>query len=136
MIICLGCLYPSLLTIFGISDICFSIISLSMQQQPYCCKRHHMCKSLCNICVVSGRRIRAESYMLLHMSLSLLQAGSLDMFMTDDQKKYYNAMKRMQSKSPQKSIPRPSVSDHDSLYNDKINYRRIIQKPHTSYFAM
>ncbi|GFS10974.1 sodium channel protein, partial [Elysia marginata] len=33
--------------------------------------------------------------------------GSLEMFMTDDQKKYYNAMKRMQSKSPQKSIPRP-----------------------------
>lgn len=32
------------------------------------------------------------------------------MFMTEDQKKYYNAMKRMQSKSPQKSIPRPSVS--------------------------
>lgn len=39
-----------------------------------------------------------------------LQAGSLEMFMTEDQKKYYNAMKRMQSKSPQKSIPRPSVS--------------------------
>ncbi|NP_001191637.1 sodium channel alpha-subunit SCAP1 [Aplysia californica] len=33
--------------------------------------------------------------------------GSLEMFMTEDQKKYYNAMKRMQSKSPQKSIPRP-----------------------------
>nr|AKH03687.1 voltage-gated sodium channel alpha subunit LNav14a21+ [Lymnaea stagnalis] len=33
--------------------------------------------------------------------------GSLEMFMTDDQKKYYNAMKRMKSKSPQKSIPRP-----------------------------
>lgn len=39
-----------------------------------------------------------------------LQAGSLDMFMTEDQKKYYNAMKRMQDKSPQKSIPRPTVS--------------------------
>ncbi|XP_052697755.1 sodium channel protein para-like isoform X12 [Crassostrea angulata] len=34
--------------------------------------------------------------------------GSLEMFMTDDQKKYYMAMKRMSSKSPQKSIPRPS----------------------------
>ncbi|BFZ07043.1 hypothetical protein BsWGS_10081 [Bradybaena similaris] len=33
--------------------------------------------------------------------------GSLELFMTEDQKKYYNAMKRMQSKSPQKSIPRP-----------------------------
>ena len=35
--------------------------------------------------------------------------GSLEMLMTDDQKKYYNAMKRMQSKAPQKSIPRPKV---------------------------
>ncbi|BFZ11652.1 hypothetical protein BsWGS_14691 [Bradybaena similaris] len=33
--------------------------------------------------------------------------GSLEMFMTEDQKKYYNAMKRMSAKSPQKSIPRP-----------------------------
>lgn len=32
------------------------------------------------------------------------------MFMTEDQKKYYKAMKRMASKSPQKSIPRPDVS--------------------------
>ena len=35
------------------------------------------------------------------------------MFMTEDQKKYYKAMKRMQSKSPIKAIPRPNVSDHD-----------------------
>lgn len=32
------------------------------------------------------------------------------MFMTEDQKKYYKAMKRMAAKSPQKSIPRPGVS--------------------------
>jgi len=32
------------------------------------------------------------------------------MFMTEDQKKYYKAMKRMQSKSPIKAIPRPTVS--------------------------
>ena len=44
-------------------------------------------------------------------SIIFLQAGSLEMFMTEDQKKYYKAMKRMQSKSPQKSIPRPKVSD-------------------------
>jgi len=30
--------------------------------------------------------------------------------MTEDQKKYYKAMKRMASKAPQKSIPRPEVS--------------------------
>ncbi|CAM1295090.1 para (predicted) [Pycnogonum litorale] len=33
--------------------------------------------------------------------------GSLEMFMTDDQKKYYNAMKKMGSKKPVKAIPRP-----------------------------
>ncbi|RUS74825.1 hypothetical protein EGW08_017415 [Elysia chlorotica] len=41
--------------------------------------------------------------------------GSLEMFMTDDQKKYYNAMKRMQSKSPQKSIPRPKDAEKYKL---------------------
>jgi len=33
--------------------------------------------------------------------------GSLEMFMTDDQKKYYSAMKKMGSKKPLKAIPRP-----------------------------
>lgn len=36
--------------------------------------------------------------------------GSLEMFMTDDQKKYYNAMKKMGSKKPLKATPRPRVS--------------------------
>lgn len=31
------------------------------------------------------------------------------MFMTEDQKKYYNAMKKMGSKKPLKAIPRPRV---------------------------
>jgi hypothetical protein len=31
------------------------------------------------------------------------------MFMTEDQKKYYNAMKKMGSKKPLKAIPRPKV---------------------------
>lgn len=35
--------------------------------------------------------------------------GSLEMFMTEDQKKYYNAMKKMGSKKPLKAIPRPRV---------------------------
>lgn len=35
--------------------------------------------------------------------------GSLEMFMTEDQKKYYNAMKKMGSKKPMKAIPRPKV---------------------------
>lgn len=37
--------------------------------------------------------------------------GSLEMFMTEDQKKYYNAMKKMGSKKPMKAIPRPRVSN-------------------------
>lgn len=37
--------------------------------------------------------------------------GSLEMFMTEDQKKYYNAMKKMGSKKPLKAIPRPRVSE-------------------------
>ncbi|XP_014902591.1 sodium channel protein type 2 subunit alpha-like isoform X2 [Poecilia latipinna] len=33
--------------------------------------------------------------------------GGQDIFMTDEQKKYYNAMKKLGSKKPQKPIPRP-----------------------------
>merc|ERR1719245_2786638 len=33
--------------------------------------------------------------------------GSLEMFMTDDQKKYYAAMKKMGNKKPVKATPRP-----------------------------
>ncbi|CAF3629173.1 unnamed protein product [Rotaria sp. Silwood1] len=33
--------------------------------------------------------------------------GSLIMFMTEDQKKYYNAMKKMGNKKPTKALPRP-----------------------------
>lgn len=42
--------------------------------------------------------------------LSIYAGGSLEMFMTEDQKKYYNAMKKMGSKKPLKAIPRPRVS--------------------------
>jgi hypothetical protein len=31
------------------------------------------------------------------------------MFMSEDQKKYYNAMKKLGSKEPQKPIPKPKV---------------------------
>lgn len=33
--------------------------------------------------------------------------GGQDIFMTDEQKKYYNAMKKLGSKKPQKPVPRP-----------------------------
>jgi len=41
--------------------------------------------------------------------LYLYAGGSLEMFMTDDQKKYYAAMKKMGNKKPVKATPRPRV---------------------------
>ena len=38
-----------------------------------------------------------------------LHLGGQDIFMTEEQKKYYNAMKKLGSKKPQKPIPRPLV---------------------------
>jgi hypothetical protein len=40
------------------------------------------------------------------------------MFMTDDQKKYYNAMKKMGTKKPTKALPRPRVK---SKYINRFN---------------
>ncbi|KAL3999274.1 lysyl oxidase-like protein 2/3/4 [Sarotherodon galilaeus] len=37
-----------------------------------------------------------------------LYLGGQDIFMTEEQKKYYNAMKKLGSKKPQKPIPRPT----------------------------
>ena len=34
--------------------------------------------------------------------------------MTEDQKKYYNAMKKLGSKAPQKPIPKPKVSKRNT----------------------
>lgn len=39
-----------------------------------------------------------------------LYFGGKDIFMTEEQKKYYNAMKKLGSKKPQKPIPRPQVA--------------------------
>ncbi|XP_043241966.1 sodium channel protein para-like isoform X3 [Amphibalanus amphitrite] len=43
--------------------------------------------------------------------------GSLEMFMTEDQKKYYNAMKKMGSKKPLKAIPKPQFKPQAILYD-------------------
>ena len=37
------------------------------------------------------------------------------MFMTEDQKKYYAAMKKMGKKKPVKAIPRPRVGEPGAL---------------------
>lgn len=47
-------------------------------------------------------------------------SGGQDLFMTEEQKKYYNAMKKLGSKKPQKPIPRPQVSPAQSA-NQSIN---------------
>ena len=36
--------------------------------------------------------------------------GGQDIFMTEEQRKYYNAMKKLGSKKPQKPVPRPDVN--------------------------
>ncbi|XP_076373626.1 sodium channel protein para-like isoform X3 [Tachypleus tridentatus] len=43
--------------------------------------------------------------------------GSLEMFMTEDQKKYYNAMKKMGSKKPLKAIPRPKFKPQAIVFD-------------------
>lgn len=47
--------------------------------------------------------------------ISTLYLGGQDIFMTEEQKKYYNAMKKLGSKKPQKPIPRPAVNWYNSL---------------------
>ncbi|XP_052827737.1 sodium channel protein para isoform X6 [Octopus bimaculoides] len=43
--------------------------------------------------------------------------GSLEMFMTDDQKKYYKAMKNLQSKKPTKGIPLPKFKVAEWMFH-------------------
>jgi hypothetical protein len=57
--------------------------------------------------------------------------GSLEMFMTEDQKKYYNAMKKMGSKKPMKAIPRPRVSSAHSL-TFFFNLIRVVHTRHST----
>uniref|UniRef100_A0A8C2H4N0 Sodium channel protein n=1 Tax=Cyprinus carpio TaxID=7962 RepID=A0A8C2H4N0_CYPCA len=44
-----------------------------------------------------------------------------DIFMTEEQKKYYNAMKKLGSKKPQKPIPRPTVMFPFLKFYQKVN---------------
>ncbi|XP_003786245.1 sodium channel protein type 4 subunit alpha [Otolemur garnettii] len=43
--------------------------------------------------------------------------GGKDIFMTEEQKKYYNAMKKLGSKKPQKPIPRPQNKVQGMVYD-------------------
>uniref|UniRef100_A0A674MAU1 Sodium channel protein n=1 Tax=Takifugu rubripes TaxID=31033 RepID=A0A674MAU1_TAKRU len=44
-------------------------------------------------------------------------SGGQDIFMTEEQKKYYNAMKKLGSKKPQKPIPRPTNAFQGCLFD-------------------
>lgn len=46
--------------------------------------------------------------------LGFVHFGDKDIFMTEEQKKYYDAMKKLGSKKPQKPIPRPAVRHPDA----------------------
>ena len=49
------------------------------------------------------------------------------MFMTEDQKKYYAAMKKMGKKKPVKAIPRPRVShDYRSHTGRYLKYAKTV----------
>lgn len=51
-----------------------------------------------------------------------LHFGDKDIFMTEEQKKYYEAMKKLGSKKPQKPIPRPTVR-HSVQLNDHFSHQ-------------
>lgn len=57
----------------------------------------------------SGRRLGCFSVKITFSFFLVLYLGGQDIFMTEEQKKYYNAMKKLGSKKPQKPIPRPTV---------------------------
>lgn len=58
-------------------------------------------------CAIHAGASKNPKMSLVPVSLHL---GGQDIFMTEEQKKYYNAMKKLGSKKPQKPIPRPLVS--------------------------
>lgn len=57
-------------------------------------------------------RTATDLWIVTKLFLSLYFGGQ-DIFMTEEQKKYYNAMKKLGSKKPQKPIPRPQVNHYD-----------------------
>lgn len=68
----------------------------------------------------SGRRLKCFSVKIMFSFLLVLYLGGQDIFMTEEQKKYYNAMKKLGSKKPQKPIPRPTVYEFKFIILAKI----------------
>ncbi|VDK21330.1 unnamed protein product [Taenia asiatica] len=50
-----------------------------------------------------------QNFNMQKKKVRLMVGGSLELFMTEDQKKYYHAMKKMVRRTPQKPIPKPKV---------------------------
>ncbi len=60
----------------------------------------------------------------------------VDIFMTEEQKKYYKAMKKMGNKKPQKAFPRPRVFIiySDTVYIDfSCDLKTLTQLFYSSY---
>ncbi len=55
------------------------------------------------------KMVRLKFIYEIKMRYFQLGTGALEMFMTEDQKKYYNAMKKLGNKKPTKALPRPKV---------------------------
>ncbi|EMP38708.1 Sodium channel protein type 1 subunit alpha [Chelonia mydas] len=56
---------------------------------------------------VSTLYVLKSSFPCIDSEVNVVTKMSQDIFMTEEQKKYYNAMKKLGSKKPQKPIPRP-----------------------------
>lgn len=76
----------------------------------------------------SAKCLLFTNFCALTFLASPLYFGGQDIFMTEEQKKYYNAMKKLGSKKPQKPIPRPSVCDfnHDCISSDHLNTLNVL----------
>lgn len=57
---------------------------------------------------------RSHNVVITRFCVCPLYFGGQDIFMTEEQKKYYNAMKKLGSKKPQKPIPRPTVRQYST----------------------
>ena len=64
-------------------------------------------------------QLRSESL----LSLSQYEGGVLEMFLTESQKNYYTAMKKLGTKKPQKVIQRPENEIHALFYDISLSRR-------------
>ena len=56
------------------------------------------------------------------------EGGVLEMFLTESQKNYYTAMKKLGRKKPQKVIRRPTNEIHALFYDISLSRRYVLQQ--------